>query len=93
MNHQQTGGLGGTYGGNPVACWAALAVLDQIQKHRLLDRAGEIGQRVMTRFRDFQEHFDVVGDVRGVGAMVGMELVTDRETKEPATAFMKKLAI
>jgi len=91
MDHPQVGGLGGTFGGNPVACRAALAVLDQFEKKDLLSRAEQLGKRVLQRFKEFYERYSVVGDVRGLGAMVGMELVTDRNTKEPATAFTKQL--
>jgi len=91
MDHPQVGGLGGTYGGNPVACRAALAVLDQFEKKGLLARAEQIGRKALERFRAFQKDFPVVGDVRGLGAMVGMELVADRKTKEPATALTKQL--
>jgi 4-aminobutyrate aminotransferase/(S)-3-amino-2-methylpropionate transaminase len=91
MDHPQVGGLGGTYGGNPVACEAALAVLDVFEKDDLLSRAGEIGKTIMDRFLGFQEKYSVVGDVRGLGAMVCMELVADRKTKEPAADFTKKL--
>ena len=91
MDHPQVGGLGATYGGNPVACRAALAVLDQFEKKALLTRAKQIGERVLEKFKEFYEHYPIVGDVRGLGAMVGMELVVDRKTKEPATAFTKQL--
>jgi 4-aminobutyrate aminotransferase/(S)-3-amino-2-methylpropionate transaminase len=91
MDHPQVGGLGGTFGGNPMGCRAALAVLDVFEKKDLLSRAGKIGQRVTERFRKFQKHYSLIGDVRGLGAMVGMELVVDRKTKEPATAFTKRL--
>jgi len=91
MDHPQVVGLGGTYAGNPVACRAALAVLDQFEKTDLLKKAEKIGKKVIEKFKEFQEQFEVVGDVRGLGAMVGMELVTDRKTKEPATALTKQL--
>jgi len=91
MDHPQVGGLGGTFGGNPVSCRAALAVLDQFQKKDLLSRAEEIGRKVLGRFLKFQERYPLVGDVRGLGAMAGMELVTDRKTKEPATGLTKEL--
>jgi 4-aminobutyrate aminotransferase/(S)-3-amino-2-methylpropionate transaminase len=91
MDHPQVGGLGGTFGGNPVACRAALAVLDQFEKNNLLSRAEQIGKRVLEKFEEFYQHYRIVGDVRGIGAMVGMELVADRKTKEPATAFTKQL--
>jgi 4-aminobutyrate aminotransferase/(S)-3-amino-2-methylpropionate transaminase len=90
MDHPQVGGLGGTYGGNPVACRAALAVLDVIEKKSLLSRAEKIGQKVMERFKEFKKHHSLIGDIRGLGAMVGMELVVDRKTKEPATAITKQ---
>jgi 4-aminobutyrate aminotransferase/(S)-3-amino-2-methylpropionate transaminase len=91
MDHPQVGGLGGTYAGNPVACRAALAVLDQFEKKNLLNRADQIGKRVMGKFKEFYEHYPIVGDVRGLGAMVGMELVADRRTKEPGATVTKDL--
>lgn len=91
MDHPQVGGLGGTYSGNPVACRAALAVLEQFEKKNLLSRGEQIGKRVLEKFEEFYEHYAIVGDVRGLGAMVGMELVVDRKTKEPATALTKQL--
>jgi len=91
MDHPQVGGLGGTFGGNPLACRAGLAVLDVFEKENLLLRAEKIGQKVIERFKGFQRQYSLVGDVRGLGAMVGMELVADRKTKEPATALTKRL--
>jgi len=91
MDHPQGGGLGGTFTGNPVSCRAALAVLDQFEKKNLLAQAEKIGKRVLEKFKEFQEVYPMVGDVRGLGAMVGMELVVDRKTKEPATDFTKQL--
>jgi 4-aminobutyrate aminotransferase/(S)-3-amino-2-methylpropionate transaminase len=91
MDHPQIGGLGGTYAGNPVACRAALAVLNVFEKKDLLSRAEQIGNQVLKRFKEFQKHYALIGDVRGLGAMVGMELVADRKTKEPATALTKQL--
>ena len=83
MDASQVGGLGGTYGGNPIAAAAALAVLDKIEREGLLAGAARVGEIVMSRFRRFGEAYDVVGDVRGRGAMCAIELVTDRATKEP----------
>ena len=91
MDHPQVGGLGGTFAGNPVSCRAALAVLDLFENNNLLSRADKIGKRVLEKFNEFKEHYSIVGDVRGLGAMVGMELVQDRKTKEPATALTKQL--
>ncbi len=76
--------LGGTYVGNPVACAAALAVLDVMEEERLVSRAAVLGERMLGRFRRLQARSPLIGDVRGLGAMVAMELVRDRATKEPA---------
>jgi 4-aminobutyrate aminotransferase/(S)-3-amino-2-methylpropionate transaminase len=91
MDHPQVGGLGGTFAGNPVSCRAALAVLDLFEKKNLLRKAEQIGKKVYKKFEQFQERYPFIGDVRGLGAMVGMELVVDRKTKEPATALTKQL--
>lgn len=77
--------IGGTYVGNPVACAAALAVLEVIEEEKLLERALALGQYMRERFEHMQQKYEIVGDVRGLGAMVGMELVKDRTTKEPAS--------
>jgi 4-aminobutyrate aminotransferase/(S)-3-amino-2-methylpropionate transaminase len=84
MDAPHVGGIGGTYGGNPISCQASLAVIDLIQKKDLLHRAVSIGDRLKQRFCAMQEKYPIIGDVRGIGAMVGMELVRDRVTKEPA---------
>ena len=78
------GSIGGTYAGNPVACRAAIEVLNIIEEDNLLDRAVAIGSIVRARFGDMQQKYQIIGDVRGLGAMLGMELVKDRSTKEPA---------
>jgi 4-aminobutyrate aminotransferase/(S)-3-amino-2-methylpropionate transaminase len=84
MDAPQPGGIGGTYGGNPLSCRAALAVLDIFEREHLVGRAQEIGEAVFRRFEAMRGCHDLVGDVRGLGAMVAMELVRDRATKEPA---------
>ena len=89
MDIPHPGGLGGTYGGNPLGCEVGLAVLDIMEEERLPERAVEIGRRVTERFTAMQQRFAVIGDVRGLGAMVGMELVEDRDAKKPATALTK----
>ena len=76
--------IGGTYVGNPVACAAGLAVIDVIEEQGLLERAKQLGEQLERRFREFQKKYTLVGDVRGLGAMQAIELVRDRETKEPA---------
>jgi 4-aminobutyrate aminotransferase / (S)-3-amino-2-methylpropionate transaminase / 5-aminovalerate transaminase len=87
MDATKPGGLGGTYGGNPVACAAALAVIDVLLAEKLPERGRVLGDRAVTRMRGWMDRFSNVGDVRGVGAMVAMELVTNRSTREPAGAL------
>jgi 4-aminobutyrate aminotransferase/(S)-3-amino-2-methylpropionate transaminase len=84
MDAPGPGGIGGTYGGNPVACRAALAVLDLFEQEDLVGRARQVGEIIMRRFQDMQSRYDLIGEVRGLGAMVAMELVRNRQTKEPA---------
>ena len=91
MDAVHVGGLGGTFGGNPVACAAALAVIDQIEEEGLLERADRIGEVILGRLRAMQERFGVLGDVRGLGAMTAMELVADRGTTAPAPAAASQL--
>lgn len=91
MDIPKKGSMGGTYPGNPIACRAALAVLDIIEEEKLLDKAITIGQYMKDRFYQMQEKYEIIGDVRGIGAMVAMELVRDRETKEPAPEETKKV--
>jgi 4-aminobutyrate aminotransferase/(S)-3-amino-2-methylpropionate transaminase len=76
--------IGGTYVGNPVAQAAALAVLDVIDEEGLVDRAAELGETMRRRMLAWQERFPAIGDVRGLGAMLAIELVESRETKRPA---------
>jgi 4-aminobutyrate aminotransferase/(S)-3-amino-2-methylpropionate transaminase len=84
MDSVHVGGLGTTYGGNPLACAAALAVLQTFEEEDLLSRANVIGERAMGAMREIQgKHPDFVGDVRGRGAMLAMELVKDPGTKAP----------
>jgi len=84
MDAPDPGGLGGTYGGNPVACAAGLAVMDVMRDEHLPERAARIGSVVEERMQSWAADHKLIGDVRVVGAMAGMELVRDRVTKEPA---------
>ena len=81
------GGLGGTFGGNPVACAAAIAVLDEVASDEFRRRAEEVGERLRAALEGISERVDAVGEVRGVGPMLALELVEDRKTKEPAAAL------
>jgi 4-aminobutyrate aminotransferase/(S)-3-amino-2-methylpropionate transaminase len=91
MDSPPPGAIGGTYGGNPVACAAALAVFDIIESEKLLTRAEAIGERIRASMEGMQAKYAVVGDVRGLGAMMAMELVVDRDTKQPAAALAKEV--
>jgi 4-aminobutyrate aminotransferase/(S)-3-amino-2-methylpropionate transaminase len=85
MDAPQLGGLGGTYGGNPVACAAALKTIEVMERDGYNAKAMALGATVLARFQEFKRRYALVGDVRGLGAMVAMELVTDRRTREPAS--------
>lgn len=80
-----------TFGGNPVSCAAGLAVLDVIEQQNLRQNAFDIGNYLMERFHEMQSRYDIIGDVRGQGLFLGIELVSDRKTKEPATELAKEI--
>ena len=86
--------IGGTYVGNPVACAAAKAVLDVIEEEGLLERSEQVGKVIRSRWEEISRDVPEVGDIRGIGAMIGVEMVRDRDSKEPAgeylSAFMKE---
>ena len=87
MDSVHTGGLGGTYGGNPVACAAALAAIETMQAEDLCGRAREIEALFMPRLRELAEKFDAIGDIRGRGAMLAIELVSGGGDKTPNSAL------
>jgi len=84
MDAPGDGAIGGTYVGNPVAQAAALAVLDVIEEEGLVDRAAQLGETMRRRMVAWQERFPAIGDARGLGAMLAIDLVEDRVTKRPA---------
>ncbi|SDQ20455.1 4-aminobutyrate--2-oxoglutarate transaminase [Virgibacillus salinus] len=84
MDSAKPGELGGTYCGSPLGCRAGLAVLEVMEKENINDRADIIGKKVMERFKNMYDRFDVIGEYRGLGAMCALELVKDRDSKEPA---------
>ena len=92
MDAVHVGGLGGTYGGNPVACAAALASIESMEQDDLAGRAREIGEVLFERLGRLDAEYDQVGEVRGRGAMVAMELVTDGGSKEPNAALAAAVA-
>jgi 4-aminobutyrate aminotransferase len=73
-----------TLGGNPVVCAAALAVLDVLESEKLAENAAKVGAYMLKRLHELAEKHELIGEVRGRGLMIGVELVKDRETKEPA---------
>lgn len=91
MDAPGVGGLGGTFGGNPLACAAANAVLDEFEDGKLLDRANRIGQRFDRRAREWKERFEIIGDARGLGAMRALELVKSQASRDPAPEQAKKI--
>jgi 4-aminobutyrate aminotransferase/(S)-3-amino-2-methylpropionate transaminase len=91
MDSVHTGGLGGTYGGNAVCCAAALAVLEIFEKEKILEKAEALGKKLRQRLDSWQQRFELIGDVRGLGPMLAVELVKDRVTKEPAADEAKAL--
>jgi 4-aminobutyrate aminotransferase/(S)-3-amino-2-methylpropionate transaminase len=91
MDSVHSWGLGGTYGGNPVACAAGLAVLDAFEEENMLAKSVALGEKLKTRFEKWQKDFSVIGEIRGLGAMLGLEFVKG-EGKEPAADEAKQLA-
>jgi 4-aminobutyrate aminotransferase/4-aminobutyrate aminotransferase/(S)-3-amino-2-methylpropionate transaminase len=87
------GGLGGTFGGNPMSCAAALAVLDTIEQENLLQRGLEMGLQIDARLRKMGQRnsFNCIGDVRALGCMNAFEIVKDRDSREPDSEFTAKI--
>jgi 4-aminobutyrate aminotransferase/(S)-3-amino-2-methylpropionate transaminase len=92
MDASHPGGLGSTFAGNPLACAAALAALETIQKDGLLARSTALGKRFEERVNSWKRKWEIIGDVRALGGMCAFELVKDRETREPAGTETKELA-
>ena len=88
MQSVPKGTVGGTFGGNALACAAALKVIDIMERDALADRALEIGKIVCARYAEWKEKFDVVGDYRGLGAMLGLEFVHDKKSRRPYPEFV-----
>jgi len=91
MDSVHPGGIGGTYGGNPVACSAALAVLETFEKDNILEKSEILGEKLNRRLLQLYDKYELIGDVRGKGPMMAMELVNDRTSKEPAQEKTQKL--
>ena len=93
MDSVAPGGLGGTFAGSPVSCAAALAVLDVFRDEHILERAEKQGVLIRARLEAMRTQFPIIGDVRGLGAMLAIELVRDRTTREPAPELASRLAV
>lgn len=91
MDSVHPGGIGGTYSANPMACEAALAVFDIFESEDLLAKAKDLGEKLHSTLKSFQEKHSLIGDVRGIGPMIAMEFVSDREKKTPAPEKAKQL--
>jgi 4-aminobutyrate aminotransferase/(S)-3-amino-2-methylpropionate transaminase len=91
MDAARPGTVGGTYGGNPVACASALATIDLIESQGLCARAIEIGHKVRRAFESLKQKTSVVTDVRGIGAMMAMELSEDGDPRLPASALTRQV--
>ncbi|WP_066956663.1 aminotransferase class III-fold pyridoxal phosphate-dependent enzyme, partial [Streptomyces lushanensis] len=92
MDAAHAGGLGGTFGGNPVACAAALGAIETMKELDLVSKARRIESVMKGRLSALSEKYDIIGDIRGRGAMIAIELVKDRATKEPAPEATAALA-
>ncbi len=91
MDAPGPGGLGGTFAGNPVACEAALAVLDMFEQQDLNARANELGEHFQKRAREWQKRWPMIGEVRGLGAMQALELVQSPDKREPAAEETRQI--
>lgn len=96
MEAVKPGTIGGTFCGNAAACAAALKTIEIMERDNLADRSRQIGERVTERYTEWKEKYEVVGDVRGMGSMVGIEFVKNKATREPnpelVTALVKETA-
>jgi 4-aminobutyrate aminotransferase/(S)-3-amino-2-methylpropionate transaminase len=91
MDAPAAGGLGGTYAGSPMACAAALAVFDVFEKENLLERSRELGARMSTRLKAMASHNSCIADVRGLGAMVAVELCKNGDLHQPDADLAKRV--
>lgn len=91
MDSACVGGIGGTYGGSPLACVAALKVIEKIEKENLCEKSFKLGEYITGRLNEMKEKYTIIGEVRGLGSMIGVEFVKDRESKEPAPEMVKDI--
>lgn len=91
MDGPCVGGIGGTFAGSPLGCVAALKVIEKIERDNLNEKSLKLGAYIKERLNEMKEKYNVIGDVRGLGAMIGLEFVKDRETKEPNAEIVKQI--
>jgi 4-aminobutyrate aminotransferase / (S)-3-amino-2-methylpropionate transaminase / 5-aminovalerate transaminase len=91
MDAPAPGEIGGTYGGSPLGCVAALEVIAMIEEEQLLSKANKIGETILNSFNKWKDQYEFIGDVRGIGAMCALEIVKDKTTKEPDADKAKKI--
>ena len=91
MDKVPSGTIGGTYCGNPLACAAALKTIEIMERENLAECSRMIGAKVTKRYQKMQQIYPIIGDVRGMGGMVGIEFVKDTKTKEPAPELTTKI--
>lgn len=91
MDSVKNGTIGGTYCGNPVACAAALKTIEIMETDRLAERSLEIGEIVMRKMRDLKEKYMQIGDVRGMGGMIGIEFIKDEKSKKPYPELVNRI--
>jgi 4-aminobutyrate aminotransferase/(S)-3-amino-2-methylpropionate transaminase len=92
MDAPAAGGLGGTYAGSPMSCVAALAVLDEFEKHNLLQRAVDVGARLTSSLQSMAQHHSCIAEVRGLGAMVAMEICKNGDPRQPDAELTKAIS-
>lgn len=93
MDAPGPGGLGGTFAASPISCAAALAVIEVMERENLPERANRVGERILKKVTAMQGRLSCIGEVRGLGAMVAMELVRNREAKSPDASLAKALVL
>src|SRR5665648_208413 len=93
MQATSSGELGGTYGGNPLACVSALTVLHIMERDHYADKAIAIGKKCMSRFEEWYQKYESIGEYRGVGAMLAIEFVKDRSTKDPDSDIVNNILV
>ncbi len=91
LDHPQIGGMGGTYGGNPISCAASLAVIRAFEEEDILAHGVDMGNKMRQAFEALAHRFACIGEVRGLGAMLAMEIVRDRESKVPDPELTRKI--